>query len=79
MLKFRLILIFIGAFVLLRFLGRLLRAKRAAHQQEQEKKREMALKKRKEFVRKNEGKVFIIPSETKMDNSDIEDAKYEDA
>ncbi len=78
MLKFRTVLIVIGAYVLIRFLGQVLRARKAAHQQEQDKKREKAIKKQKEFVQKNEGKIFVIPSETKLDNSDVEDTNYED-
>lgn len=78
MIKFKTILIVIGAFVLLRFLGQLMRAKRAAHEQEQQKKRDSAVQKRKEFIKKNEGKVFVIPKDAAIDESDVEDTNHKE-
>lgn len=78
MLKFKNILIILGAIVLVRFIGQLLRAKRAYNEQEQRKKREREVQKQKDFVKKNEGKVFVIPKDTKGSSSDVEDVSYED-
>lgn len=60
MLKFKNILILIGAFVLLRFIGQVLRAKRDVNEQAKRKKRDQAVQNRKEFIKQNEGKVFVI-------------------
>jgi len=78
MLKFRTVLIVIGIFVLLRFIGKVMRGRREAMAREQEEKRRKAVKKRKEFIKKNEGKVFVIPEEKKLDESDIEDVSHEE-
>lgn len=78
MLKLKNILIVIGAFVLLRFLGQFLKAKRAQHEQNQLNKQKKAVQKRKEFIQKNEGKVFVIPKESNLDETDIEDTNYKE-
>lgn len=77
MLKFKNILILIGAFVLLRFIGQVLRAKRDVNEQAKRKKRDQAVQNRKEFIKQNEGKVFVISPE-KVDNSDVEDVNYKE-
>ncbi|MBN9293062.1 MAG: hypothetical protein J0G96_03685 [Flavobacteriia bacterium] len=68
----------IGAFVLLRFLGQLMKARRAVHEQEQQKKKDRAVQKRKEFIKKNEGKIFVIPKDTAIDESDVEDTSHKE-
>lgn len=78
MFKFKTVLIVIGVFVLLRFIGQLMRAKRAVHEQEQRKKREKAVQKHREFIRQNEGRTFVIPKDSKHSKEDIEDVGYED-
>ncbi len=78
MLKFKNILILIGAFVLLRFIGQVLRAKRDVNEQAKRKKRDQAVQNRKDFIKQNEGKVFVISPETDVDNSDVEDVNYKE-
>ncbi|HRO76246.1 MAG TPA: hypothetical protein PLP27_08885 [Crocinitomicaceae bacterium] len=63
--------------MLLRFIGQVLRAKRDVNEQAKRKKRDQAVQNRKEFIKQNEGKVFVISPE-KVDNSDVEDVNYKE-
>lgn len=78
MLKIRNILIILGVFFLLKFIGKVMRGRREAQERERTQKRNKAVQNRKEFIRENEGRVFVIPKDAKMDETDIEDSTYEE-
>lgn len=78
MLKFRTVLIIIGIFALLRFIGQFMKTRRANQEAEQRRRREKEVQKRRDFIRKNEGKAFIIPKDNSPHQSDIEDVDFED-
>lgn len=71
---FKTILILIGVFVALRFLGQMMIAKRNIAEQNDLRERESRLKKEKEFVEQNKGKISI----SKNKASKAEDVDYEE-
>lgn len=78
MLKLRNILVIIGIFFVLKYIGQIMKAKNAAKQKEQDEKAKQKLQRQKEFVQKNAGKTFVIPKSTESHLNDIEDVEYED-
>lgn len=78
MLKLRNILVIIALFVILKYIGQLMKAKRAVKEQEKDKKERERLNRQKEFVKQNSGKTFVIPKEAENKISDIEDVEHED-
>lgn len=75
--KFKLLLIFIGGFVLLRFIGQLLRAKRDVAAQNKMKFEQDNLRKEKEYIAKNEGKIKVF-GKNQQPTSPFEDVDYEE-
>ena len=71
---FRMLLIIVGAFVLLRFIGQLMNAKRNMDEERSIYERERKLRKEKEKKEKNLGKTNIL---NRGDN-DAEDVDYEE-
>ena len=73
----RTVLIIIGVFVLLRFLGQLMNAKRNMEEEKQMKDRAEKLKKARETTARNLGKTTVIRDRTNT-SGDIEDVDYEE-
>ena len=73
---FKTLLIIIGAFVLLRFIGQLMIAKNNISEQEAMKKRDKAFKKEKERVQKQLGKTEVIKQ--KGSKGTVEDVDFEE-
>ncbi len=71
---FKTVLILIGVFVALRFLGQLMVARRNIAEQNVLRERSAQLKKEKEFVEKNKGKISI----SRKSNPHAEDVDYEE-
>lgn len=72
---FRMILILIGAFVLLRFLGQLMIAKRNVEEERDMLKREKDFQRERNQKLKNFGKVSVSKSPPK---GDVQDVDYEE-
>ncbi len=68
------VLILIGVFVALRFLGQMMIAKRNLAEQNELKERKVQLSKEKAFVEKNTGKISI----SKKANQSAEDIEFEE-
>lgn len=75
--KLKLILIFVGAIVLLRFLGQLMISKRNIAEHNRLKAEQDLINKQKNYVSKNEGKVTIV-SKQKTPSGPFEDVDYEE-
>lgn len=73
---FRTILIIIGVIVLARFIGQLMNARRNMEEERRMNERTRKLDEERKRKQKNLGKVEILKK--KVDDSDIEDANYED-
>jgi len=73
----RTVLIIIGVFVLLRFLGQLMNAKRNMAEEQRMKDQAEKLKKAREKTAKNLGKTTVIKN-GKSSSSDIEDVDFEE-
>lgn len=73
----RTVLIIVGVFVLLRFLGQLMNAKRNMAEQEQLKAQDQKLKSERERTAKNLGKTTVIGKD-KRASGDIEDVDFEE-
>jgi hypothetical protein len=71
---FKTVLILIGVFVALRFLGQMMIAKRNIAEQNQLKANQARIRKEKEFVEKNKGKISI----SRKSNPHAEDVDYEE-
>lgn len=76
MLKFRNILIILGIFFLLKFIGQIMKAKRQAEAKNKNDRQMEKIRRQKEFVQKNKGKTFVIPKDTSV--NDVEDVDYQD-
>ncbi len=76
---FRMLLILIGVFVILRFLGQVFVAKNNLSRQQQMKQKEDAMAKEKERARQNEGRIKIMrEKQSSKSNDGIVDVDYED-
>lgn len=73
----RTVLIIVGVFVVLRFLGQFMNAKRNVAEQDQMKKRENNLKSERERTARNFGKTSILKN-GKRASGDIEDVDFEE-
>ena len=73
----RTILILIGVFVVIRFIGQMMNAKRNMAEQESMKEREENLRKAREQTARNLGKTTILKN-GKRNSSDIEDVDFEE-
>ena len=73
----RIVLIIIGVFVVLRFLGQLMNANRNVDEQNHMKEREEALRREREHKAKNFGKTSVI-NDGKSSSGDIEDVDFEE-
>ena len=73
----RTILILIGVFVVIRFLGQMMNAKRNMAEQESMKEREENLRKAREQTARNLGKTTILKN-GKRNSGDIEDVDFEE-
>lgn len=71
---FKTIFIIIGVFVLLRFLGQLMQAKRNLEEQNRFKAEQLRIQKEKAFVEKNLGKISISKEKT----GNTEDVDFEE-
>jgi len=72
---FKTVFIIVGFFVFLKFIGRLLIAKRNLSTESKLKDQRKKEKKQKEFMQKNMGKIKIIDPQIKTKHEDVE---YED-
>lgn len=72
---FKMILMIIGAFVLLRFLGQLMVAKRNLAEQKRHEDFHFELEKQRSFYKKNSGKVNILG---KKHSNNVQDVDYEE-
>jgi hypothetical protein len=72
---FKMILMIIGAFVLLRFLGQLMVAKRNLAEQKRHEDFRNELEKQRSFYKKNSGKINILG---KKHSSNVQDVDYEE-
>lgn len=72
---FKMILMIIGAFVLLRFLGQLMVAKRNLAEQKRHEDFRNELEKHRSFYKKNSGKINILG---KKHSSNVQDVDYEE-
>ncbi len=68
------LLILIGVFVLLRFIGQLMIAKRNLTEEKQLKNQQANLEKQRKFVEKNKGRITIVNQQ----NKNIQDIDYKD-
>lgn len=75
--KLKLFLIIVGGFVMLRFIGQLLRAKRNVAEQSRMKQQQEALQKQREYIARNEGKVNVFGRQAKP-SGPYEDVDYEE-
>lgn len=73
----RTILILIGVFVIVRFIGQMMNAKRNMAEQESMKEREENLRKAREQTARNLGKTTILKN-GKRNSGDIEDVDFEE-
>lgn len=73
---FKTLLIIIGAFVLLRFIGQLMIAKNNISEQEEMKRKDKAFQKEKERVHKKLGKTEVLKGN--QSKGSIEDVDYEE-
>lgn len=73
----RTVLIIVGVFVVLRFLGQLMNARRNAAEQEHMKNRESKLRSERERTAKNFGKTTILKKGNRS-SGDIEDVDFEE-
>lgn len=73
----RTVLIIIGVFVLLRFIGQLMNAKRNMAEEKQMKDRENKIRKAREKTAKNLGKTTILKN-GRNNAGDVEDVDYEE-
>lgn len=73
----RTVLIIIGVFVVVRFLGQMMNAKRNMAEQESMKDREENLRKAREQTARNLGKTTII-KDGKRNSGDVEDVDFEE-
>jgi hypothetical protein len=73
---FRMIAIFIGVFVLVRFLGQLMNAKRNMADQEEDRINRQNLKYAREQTKKNFGKTRVLGKKDRA--SDIEDVDFQE-
>lgn len=69
---FKTVLILIGVFVALKFIGQLMIAKRNIAEQNSIREQNVRLKKEREYVEKNKGKISI----SRKSNSNSEDVDY---
>lgn len=69
---FKILLILIGVFVLLRFIGQLMIARRNIAEQNELNRQKMQYEKQKQFVEKNKGKISISKSPYKAEDTDYE-------
>lgn len=69
---FKTLLILIGVFVLLRFIGQLMIARRNIAEQNELNRQKLHYEKQKQFVEKNKGKISISKSTTKAEDTDYE-------
>ena len=72
----RTVLIIIGVFVLVRFIGQMMNAKRNVAEQEEMKSRDQALKQERNRVAKNLGKTNVVKKG--QGSQDIEDVDFEE-
>jgi uncharacterized membrane protein len=73
----RTVLIIIGVFVLLRFIGQLMNAKRNMDEEQQMKDRAEKLRKAREKTAKNLGKTTVI-KDSRAGSGDVEDVDFEE-
>lgn len=69
---FKTLLILIGVFVLLRFIGQLMIARRNIAEQNELNRQRMQYEKQKQFVEQNKGKISISKSSSKAEDTDYE-------
>ncbi len=74
---FRTVLIIIGVFVVVRFLGQLMNTKRNLSEQEQMKSQDEELKSERERMARNFGKTTII-DKGRNTSGDVEDVDFEE-
>ena len=67
------VLIIVGVFVVLRFLGQLIQAKRNIAEQNEHRRQREQIDKEKKFVEKNEGKVLISKNKRAAEDVDYEE------
>lgn len=72
----RTVLIIIGVFIVVRFIGQLMNAKRNVAEQEEMKGREQALKHERDRVAKNLGKTNVVKKGQR--SQDVEDVDFEE-
>lgn len=70
------ILIIVGVFVLVRFLGQLMNAKRNANEQTADAAQREQIRKAREHTKKNLGKTNVIGKN--KDSNDVEDVDFEE-
>ncbi|MDG1331126.1 MAG: hypothetical protein P8P74_02270 [Crocinitomicaceae bacterium] len=73
----RTVLIIIGVFIVVRFIGQLMNAKRNMAEEEQMKNRAQKIKKAREKTARNLGKTTVIKND-KSTPGDIEDVDFEE-
>lgn len=69
---FKTLLILIGVFILLRFIGQLMIARRNIVEQNELNRQKMHYEKQKQFVEQNKGKISISKSSNKAEDTDYE-------
>jgi hypothetical protein len=69
---FKMILMIIGAFIVLRFLGQLLEAKRNLAEEKKHKDFQRELDKQKSFYKKNTGKINILGKKSLSNTQDVD-------
>ena len=75
---FKTLMILIGVFVLLRFLGQLMNAKRNMEEERQLNARDRKLQKEKAYKQKNLGKTKVVSKNQSSGNSGVEDVDFEE-
>ena len=73
---FRMILIIVGVFVLVRFLGQLMNAKRNINEQAADASEREKIKKEREHARQNLGKTNVLGKNS--GSNDVEDVDFEE-
>lgn len=67
------VLIIIGVFVILRFIGQIMQAKRNIAEQNEYKKHRDQIERERKFVEKNEGKILITKNKRNAEDVDYEE------
>ena len=75
---FKTLMILIGVFVLLRFLGQLMNAKRNMEEERQLNAHDRKIQKEKAYKQKNLGKTKVVSRNQSPGNSGVEDVDFEE-